>query len=138
MFKKGNRVYGNITELDVGTKDDEYIFIAYLKGDERPYLCVSRFDEQNYLDGRSYKVVQFDYIEEIPKTKYRAYTEPKLEWIMKKTFVKFKEPYDTTKEYEVMSLTKTGFHLWGYGHMPLTKAFRVLTWMDDTPFGEEV
>ena len=59
----------------------EYVYVNTMKEAIAPYYLAFLEDEYSLKNGEKVNLFDFSYIKQIPKPKYKAYTEPKLEWI---------------------------------------------------------
>lgn len=101
---------------------------------EYPYICVHLLDEERFLRGEKYIDTNiFKYAKPCPE--YKAYSEPKLEWVLKETYVKFKDGNKLI--HKISYISKNGVFLNNlYGDIDLETLYKKCTWLDGSPCGE--
>ena len=112
----------------------ERIFDSYDEGFKEPYRCVDCMFEDEYENKFCIETDSWKYIREI-QPKYKAYTEPKIEWLDNKKVL----DKDTGIEWDINYLGKDNKVTIGNEHeYSLAFMFEHFTWIDGTPFGEEI
>ena len=83
IYEIGKRYIVADTEEELEVSEREYILVAYLPNTTYPFICVERSYENEYKNGEFYHIRSWKYAKPILEKKYKAYEEPKLEWIGK-------------------------------------------------------
>jgi hypothetical protein len=114
-------------------EDNHRILVAYIPNAKYPFICVSNGWAKKYANGGKYSTCGWRYAKAVEEPKYKAYSKPKLEWILEETKVIFRE-----KEIKIYALLKDGVMLENFGFASFDYFLKNCTWLDGTPCGDKI